>query len=202
MHKKLLFLPHALSGAMKAEIDSYVLRLARSVDRDNNRQGSIQDAAIGDKLFDFKDSSSWKIHFSRISTGTKSIKNLFFAMFWLTASIRQTFTPQFYPLMANILSTFFKGKWAALNCCYLPFQQYKSYTLALWVWHSMRSGSIQHLNQFVIKPVDSLAKHSRCFASVSGLTSQSISYGKSNGSRNLEKSIVGLGEVGQSGFCI
>lgn len=35
---------------MKAEIDSYVLRLARSVGRDNNRQGSIQDAAIGDKL--------------------------------------------------------------------------------------------------------------------------------------------------------
>lgn len=72
VHKELPFRRHAPSGPTRAQIDSYIFPLARSVDRDNNKQGSMQDAAAED--------SSWcMVYFSRkkLKGGKKSIKNLY-----------------------------------------------------------------------------------------------------------------------------
>lgn len=56
--KRLPFQQHAPSGPTRAQIHSYIFRLARSVDGNNNKQGSIQDVAAEEPTVpDFKESS-------------------------------------------------------------------------------------------------------------------------------------------------
>lgn len=86
VHKKLPFRQHTLSGPTRAQIDSYIFLLARSVDRDNNKQGSMQDAAAQDqpRLILKTHHSGRSIFHGRNSKEAQSQSKIFIPRFWLT----------------------------------------------------------------------------------------------------------------------